>query len=90
VGWYADSDSIKAYQVATRAVIVFLAALAILRVIGSHSFGRDTAFDLVLKFTIGSLLSRAVIATSPFGAHPAGLSRIFGSTPPAGHRCLPF
>lgn len=67
VGWHADADSIKAYQMAARAVIVFLAALAMLRVVGSRSFGRDTAFDLVLKFTIGSLLSRAVVAASPFG-----------------------
>jgi uncharacterized membrane protein YcaP (DUF421 family) len=68
VGWYADTDSIKSYQMAVRAVIVFMAALAMLRVVGSRSFGRDTAFDLVLKFTIGSMLSRAVVAASPFGA----------------------
>lgn len=67
VGWYADADSIKSYQMAVRAVIVFLAALAMLRVVGSRSFGRSTAFDLVLKFTIGSMLSRAVVAASPFG-----------------------
>lgn len=68
LGLHADADSITALQVAARAVIVFCAALAMLRVAGPRTFGRGTAFDLVLKITLGSLLSRAVMAASPLGS----------------------
>ncbi|MDF7811939.1 YetF domain-containing protein [Hymenobacter sp. YC55] len=64
-GLHAEANSITTSQVAARAVLVFCAALAMLRVAGPRTFGRDTAFDLVLKITLGSLLSRAVMAASP-------------------------
>jgi uncharacterized membrane protein YcaP (DUF421 family) len=65
LGLHAEANSITAAQVAARAVLVFCAALAMLRVAGPRTFGRGTAFDLVLKITLGSLLSRAVMAASP-------------------------
>lgn len=47
-------------QVIARAVVIYLAGLIILRV-GQHRFlGRNTAFDVVLGFVLGSMLSRAV------------------------------
>ena len=49
-----------------RAVGVFFAALAIMR-IGSHRvFGKNTAFDIVLGIIYGSILSRAITGNSPF------------------------
>ncbi|HEX8425395.1 DUF421 domain-containing protein [Hymenobacter sp.] len=66
LGLHAEAHTITASQMAVRAVLVFAAALAMLRVAGPRTFGRDTAFDLVLKITLGSLLSRAVVAASPF------------------------
>lgn len=68
LGLNADVETITASQMAVRAVLVFIAALAMLRVAGPRTFGRDTAFDLVLKITLGSMLSRAVVAASPFAA----------------------
>ncbi|UOG73079.1 DUF421 domain-containing protein [Hymenobacter tibetensis] len=68
LGLHADASSITTAQVAVRAVLVFCAALAMLRVAGPRTFGRDMAFDLVLKITLGSLLSRAVMAASPLGS----------------------
>ncbi|WP_375434339.1 DUF421 domain-containing protein [uncultured Hymenobacter sp.] len=65
LGLHAEANTITASQVAARAVLVFCAALAMLRVAGPRTFGRGTAFDLVLKITLGSLLSRAVMAASP-------------------------
>ncbi len=50
----------------TRAIVVFFAALALLRLSGPRTFGGSTAFDLVVKIMLGSVLSRAVVAASSF------------------------
>ena len=61
-------------QMATRAFVVFFAALGLLRLSGPRTFGGSTAFDLVVKIILGSILSRAVVAASPFwGTLLAGL-----------------
>lgn len=63
-------------QVIARAVVIYLAGLIILRV-GQHRFlGKNTAFDIVLGFVLGSMLSRAVngsAALMPTIAAAAGL-----------------
>ncbi|GHA71138.1 DUF421 domain-containing protein [Pontibacter akesuensis] len=54
------------WQMSFRAVGVFFAALAIMR-IGSHRiFGKNTAFDIVLGIIYGSILSRAITGNAPF------------------------
>lgn len=73
-GPHADSHTITALQMTVRAVIVFFAVLALLRVSGSRTFGANTAFDMVVKIMLGAVLSRAVVAASPFwGTLLAGL-----------------
>ncbi|TPG62939.1 DUF421 domain-containing protein [Hymenobacter nivis] len=66
-GLQADSHTITAVQMTTRAVVVFFAALALLRLSGPRTFGSSTAFDMVVKIMLGAVLSRAVVAASPFG-----------------------
>ena len=66
-GLHADSHSITAVQMTTRAVLVFFVALALLRLSDPRTFGGSTAFDLVVKIILGSVLGRAVAAASPFG-----------------------
>ena len=47
-------------QVIARALVIYLVGLVILR-LGEHRFlGKNTAFDIVLGFILGSMLSRAV------------------------------
>lgn len=47
-------------QVIARALVVYVVGLVILR-LGQHRFlGKNTAFDIVLGFILGSMLSRAV------------------------------
>jgi uncharacterized membrane protein YcaP (DUF421 family) len=73
-GPHADSHTITAVQMMTRAVLVFFAALALLRLSGPRTFGGSTAFDMVVKIMLGAILSRAVAAASPFwGTLLAGL-----------------
>ncbi|HEX6202511.1 MAG TPA: YetF domain-containing protein [Thermoanaerobaculia bacterium] len=59
-------------QVTARAVVVYAAGLAILR-LGEHRFlGKNTAFDVVLGFILGSMLSRAVNGSAALGPTLAG------------------
>ncbi len=66
-GFRADSHTITAVQMLTRAILLFFAALVLLRLSGPRTFGGSTAFDLVVKIMLGSVMSRAVAASSPFG-----------------------
>ncbi len=60
------SDSLTWWQMAVRAVIVFIAALLIMRIGNKRIFGKQTAFDIVLGIIYGSILSRAITGNSPF------------------------
>jgi uncharacterized membrane protein YcaP (DUF421 family) len=61
-----NSDSINAYQMAARAAVIFLVALALVRVGEKRFIGKNTAFDVVLGVMLGSLLSTAVTDSSSF------------------------
>ena len=63
----ADSHTITALQMTGRAVLVFFAVLVLLRLSGKRTFGANTAFDMVVKMMLGAVMSRAVVAASPFG-----------------------
>ncbi|MFN2432497.1 MAG: DUF421 domain-containing protein [Gemmatimonadota bacterium] len=56
---------LDAGQMALRAVVVFIAALTIVRIGNKRFLGRNTAFDLVLAFILGSVLSRAITGNAP-------------------------
>ena len=60
-----DSAELGAGQMAARAVLVFLAALAFVRLGNKRFLGRNTAFDLVLGLMFGSVLSRAITGNAP-------------------------
>jgi uncharacterized membrane protein YcaP (DUF421 family) len=53
-------------QVILRAAVTYLVGLAILRLGRSRFLARESAFDVVLAFILGSVLSRAINGTSPF------------------------
>ena len=48
-----------------RAILIYLVGWAILRFGGNRFLGRQTAFDIVLGFILGSTLSRAINGTAP-------------------------
>ena len=66
-GLHADAKTITDVQMLTRAILLFFAALALLKLSEPRTFGGNTAFDLVVKIMLGSLLSRAIVAASSFG-----------------------
>ena len=54
------SDRLEIHQVMARAVVVYLAGIAIIRIGKSRSIGRITPLDVLLGFVLGSLLSRGI------------------------------
>ena len=71
-------------QVSLRGVIVFIAALIVIRMGSKRSLAEKTAFDAVFLVIIGSMLSRAINGSAPFfptlgtGFVLVFLHRIFG------------
>lgn len=61
-----DPDHISAAHMAARAVVLFFATMVLLRLSGKRTFGANTPFDMVVKIMLGAVLSRAVVAASPF------------------------
>ena len=53
-------------EMALRAAIVYVAALAMVRVGGKRFLGQPTAFDAVLGIIFGSVVSRAITGNAPF------------------------
>ena len=54
------------YQMVIRAIVVFLIALAFIRIAGMRSFGFRSPFDIVLSITLGAVLSRCITGHYPF------------------------
>ncbi len=53
-------------QLSLRSLIVFVCALVMLRFSAKRFLGRKTAFDILLTFVLGSMLSRAINGSAAF------------------------
>lgn len=53
-------------EMALRAVVVYIAAIMMLRLGQTRFLGKYTALDVILGFMLGSILSRAITGNSPF------------------------
>lgn len=58
-----DVDSLSVWQMALRAVLVYGAALVMVRLGEKRFLGKNTAFDVILGIILGSVVSRAVNST---------------------------
>lgn len=65
LGGNAAGTDLGPLQMAGRAALVYVAGLAIVRVGKDRLMGRTTAFDIVLAFIVGSMLSRAINGSAP-------------------------
>lgn len=59
-------DSITWWQMLLRAVVVYILALAMVRLGDKRFLGKNTAFDVILGVVLGSVVSRAITNSSPF------------------------
>ncbi len=63
-----EADTLTAWQMAARAPVVYVAALAMVRLGEKRFLGKSTAFDVILAIILGSVVSRAITGSSPFFA----------------------
>ncbi len=66
LGLHLQSYQLGYTQIILRAVIVFFAALIMVRTSARRFLGRKTVFDFILAIMLGSILSRAVNGSAPF------------------------
>lgn len=62
----SDGETITTLQMSVRALIIFAYGLVLVRIAGKRTFGKLSAFDILLAVIIGSNLSRTLTASAPF------------------------
>lgn len=61
------ADDLTWYQMAVRSLIIYVAALAMVRVGEKRFLGKNTAFDVILGIILGSVTSRAINGSAGLG-----------------------
>jgi uncharacterized membrane protein YcaP (DUF421 family) len=64
LGGYAESAG--PLQIALRTVLVYVAALALVRLSSKRFLSEATAFDVIVAIMLGSIMSRAMDGSAPF------------------------
>ena len=67
-----DAQHLTMAQVALRAVLVFMAALVMVRMANKRFFAKKTAFDVILGLILASMLARAINGSEQLGPTIAG------------------
>lgn len=60
-----DAASLGSLEMSLRAIAVYVGGLVLVRIGRNRMLGRTSAFDIVLGFLLGSLLSRAINGSAP-------------------------
>jgi uncharacterized membrane protein YcaP (DUF421 family) len=60
-----EGTQLTIMQMVVRGILVFFAALLMLRIAGKRTFGKQSAADNVIMIILGALLSRAIVGASP-------------------------
>jgi uncharacterized membrane protein YcaP (DUF421 family) len=66
LGLSVEGKDLSVSQMSARAVVVFIAAIVIIRVGDKRFMGRHTALDVMLGIIFGSIVSRAISGNAPF------------------------
>jgi uncharacterized membrane protein YcaP (DUF421 family) len=61
-----DAESLGIVQMGLRTVVVYVVALAFVRIGDKRFLGKSTAFDVVIAIMFGSLMSRAITTAGEF------------------------
>ena len=66
IGLHAEPKDFTLLQVTLRSILTYGTGLVLLRLSRNRFLARESAFDVLLAFILGSVLSRAINGTSPF------------------------
>ena len=61
-----EAERLTLWHMALRAVVVYVAALIMVRLGEKRFFGKNSAFDIILGIVFGSVVSRAINGTAEF------------------------
>lgn len=63
---FGEGEDLNALQMSCRTIVMFIIALALIRIAGIKTFGKNAAFDNIIIIMLGAILSRGVVGVSPF------------------------
>jgi uncharacterized membrane protein YcaP (DUF421 family) len=70
-GWekfWGSGEDLTALQMSVRALCMFFITLLLIRLSGMRTFGKNTAFDIIITIMLGAILSRGITGASSFSA----------------------
>jgi uncharacterized membrane protein YcaP (DUF421 family) len=70
--WWGIKDDISILEISERAAVAFFVALILVRLSSMRPFGKGNAYDVIVTFLIGGILSRGVVGATPFWSSVAG------------------
>lgn len=65
-GFGLDGDDLGSLQMALRAVLVYGITIVMIRLGKRHFMSHDSGLDLIVGISIGAIVSRAIVGSSPF------------------------
>ena len=65
---FGHGRDLDALQTSCRAFVLFVIALALVRIAGMRAFGRKSSYDTIIVIMLGAVLARAVTGEAPFWA----------------------
>jgi uncharacterized membrane protein YcaP (DUF421 family) len=71
---FGEGKELSALQMSVRAFLMFFIALILIRLSGMRTFGKNSAFDIIIGITLGAVLSRGIVGASAFGSVVAAAS----------------
>ncbi|RAJ32196.1 uncharacterized protein DUF421 [Pedobacter cryoconitis] len=63
---FGEGKDLNALNMGCRALVLYAITLIFIRISGTRTFSKKTAFDNIIVITIGALLSRVVVGASAF------------------------